>query len=434
MGETYSKSKQVAFMADGKSTFDDVGTGSQFANTHSQQTDTSTFYKGTVGMTGERNPFWKDQIRHEQDATTAFSGTMLSGHSGLCFASAKLAYHDIAVGINTRESKWKYRGFLSYPIVPSTFTSLPGDIQARVLNRCIARFLENCTSVRSSIEGGQDFGEYKETLRTILNPLGSLRNKIGSYFSSLRKAKKRYRNPETLRKVLGDTYLEFRFGINPLVSDVASLIADAGRFRFPTYPVSGKAHEKYDATASTQGMSLLQFPNGCTMQLNKHTEYRVRYKGAIRSGAQASGQLSWAQSLRLLPEDWLPTAWDLLPFSWVADYFTNIGEIFNALSFVEGNIVWGCRTDRIINTVKYEGLTAATLSPPNPAIWATTANESFAHGGESEFRYTSVQRSKLSHGDFLPAFVFRIPGGKYPYFNMTAVLSGYVRNLVPFHH
>jgi hypothetical protein len=211
------------------------------------------------------------------------------------------------------------------------------------------------------------------------------------------------------------------------------LIADAGRFRFPVYPVHGGATGTFDSSNTLTGMAesgyCSIFKPSAYMKIN--SSYSVRFKGAIRTNTD-NGQIGRAQSLRLLPADWLPTAWDLLPWSWVADYFTNIGDIIQALSFPTSNLVWACETDRTINTVEYSDvfLVMKDWLPPD-YYWVQTPKFNCS-GGSARFRFNNVNRSPVTGASLLPSFEFSIPTSKYPYFNLAAVLITRSKKLVPF--
>lgn len=397
--------------------------------------DNGTQFFSANSTTGYRNPFWKSQIKLGQNATTNFVGVRYSGQGSFVTIVWDSIYRLQALNSNpAADVVWHYEtsGLPSYSVGPSQAIT-PTDVRTRVRNRALRKFLDDCQSKLSSIEAGQDFGEYKETLHSIKNPLGSMRTKLVSYLESLTKAKRRVRNAKALAKVLADTYLEFRFGINPLVEDVANLIADAGRYRFPVYPVRGQASDLWAGSNTIVGMGS---PGYCSIfnpshNMKSNTTYMVRFKGAIRTNA-SFGQIGRAQSLRLLPSDWLPTAWDLLPWSWVADYFTNVGDIIQALSFPVSNLVWACETDRVVSTVEYSDVfLLKTNWLPQDYYWVKEPSFN-SLGGSASFTYSDVNRSPVVGSGLIPQFEFSIPTGKYPYYNLAAVLITRAKKLVPF--
>lgn len=389
------------------------------------------FYNAVDSLNGFRNPRWKDQIRLGQNATTPLTGSRTSPDPQTFFTAGLTQ-----TLFNTQTQQSRVSNYEAYgkflPLGPPTPSVPNSGATTRVDNHCIRKFLDAAAAIQSSIEAGQDFGELKQTIESIHHPLKSLREGILHYLQALKRIKvsKRYKRPH-LEKVIGDVYLEWHFGWNPLVADIADLIADAGRTRFPVYPVYASAGETFDGVADRLQLSLGVLPGVAYMPYRTTHRYSVRMKGAIRSNASSStGTISWAQSLRLTPKDWLPTIWDLVPYSWMADYFINIGDILQALSFVESSLVWGSRTSRTFSETETFGLTYAAPNDVIPFPYRLTDNTAWCYGGSYKTSVSSVNRSTIGEGDLIPRVEVSIPTSKYPFFNMAAVLSQSARSSV----
>lgn len=378
---------------------------------------------------GERNPSWRQQIRDGLNATTAFSGVATSEEPGSFFT----VYYD---------SRWRnvqtknIGGTLAdasgyfYPKAPPTNTP-SNSVVTSVENLCIARFLSAAESVQSSIEAGQDIGEYKEVLHSIRKPLATLQDSLVSYLSQLRKLKKAVKKPAKLRKLVADTYLEFHFGWQPLVADVAGLIADAGRFRFPVYPIKAKAHADYSVSEDEGTFGAPLIPDSLHYHSVSTGTYFCRIKGAVKARNYDNGQTSLASSLQLTPDRWLPTAWDLLPYSWIADYFTNIGDIFQGLSFISSDLVWGCKTTRNKNIVRVSNF-YVRHTPLVPTSIRPILNDFVnVYGGNYEASATNISRTSVQGIDLIPTIEFKLPGTKYPFLNMGALLLQQSKGIAP---
>jgi hypothetical protein len=262
-----------------------------------------------------------------------------------------------------------------------------------------------------------------------------MHDKLLSYFSSLKKVKSKYKRVvPSLAKALADTYLEFRFGVQPLVDDVAQVVADAGRFRFQEYPITASASQVFAGSDSTFTPRTGYWATTPTVSqgIVSNSTYTVRYKGAVKSGCNASGKLGFVQSLRLLPRDWLPTAWDLLPYSWIADYFANIGDIIQSLSFCYQDLAWGCKTTRTSTSNRAGEFYWKSWATFDPNTYVVVSDDRWVYGGSSTLSVTSFTRSALVSSDLIPRFQFRIPVSKYPYLNLAALLVGRAKSLVPF--
>lgn len=386
---------------------------------------------------GVKNPTWRTQVKRHQNATTAFNATYTTGDATWCTIEWHSFYSN-ATGSVYQGYDFEVGAMLHYPNI-SSLPSVPGAVSTRVTNRCIQKFNALSDQIRSSVELGQDLGEYKETLESIHRPLSSMRDKIFDYLHQLGKLKRKIKNPPSLAKALADTYLEWRFGINPLVSDVAQLIADAGRYRFPLYPFSVTSGEEYAVSLGTQQVNPSQQWSGMafdglglvpTWNTRSSSAYSVRYKGELYSGCNVkTGQISRAQAWELTPKDWLPTAWDLLPYSWIADYFVNVGDMIRGLCSCFSDVAWGCKTVRTTGKLDYSPITITPLVI-NPSFHWVYKNH-IALGGNASWVTRNVQRSPLVSSDLMPRFQIRVPVSKYPYYNMGALVLSRAKQLVP---
>lgn len=391
-----------------------------------------------ASATGSYNPRWKDEIRSGSNATTSFTGIEYDAKTEFMSLIQDIA----AFNPNSVPKDWSRYREISGHFYPNSIVSPPSppsSVVTSVTNRCISRFIASCDSARSSFEAGQDFGEYKETLHSIKSPFESLRAKTLHYLNTLARSKSRLRGKvPSLIKVLSDSYLEWHFGVAPLISDIAQAAVDAGRFRYPVYPVHGSASERYSYIANSASSQAITLPS-MSISINAHYDtqsygvYSLRYKGAIRSGADDQSRISVIQAYQLYPRNWLPTAWDLLPYSWLADYFVNVGDLIRGLSFVTADLTWGCRTERIEQTQAWQLRGIDSLSPPVASPpWQVLHNKTEFYGGNGHFSAKTVNRRVLDGSDYIPRLEFKFPTSKYAAANIGAILVQRFKSLVPF--
>jgi len=384
-------------------------------------------------VTGVKNPRWRDQVRQGQNATTPFTGTKvtfdqdwLSYTCDSFFVQNPPQPPNVWQRYRTLDGRWTPLSGIAWPGDP------PAAVVTRVTNRCIGKFLDAYDNARSSIEAGQDLGEYRETLHTLMKPMHSMFQKTVHYLNVLMKVRQTVHHPPTLRKVLADTYLEYHFGIKPLALDVAAAIADAKRSRLDIVRISASASERYNVTIANRVTDPpLGGAPGFTWATQSYGEFKCRMLGGIRSDADPDGKISLGQAWQLYPDKWVPTAWDLLPFSWLVDEFVNVGEIYRGLSFLSSKLAWGCKTTRTVYARNWRLVSCSPAPSPGPG-WTQVRREADVQGGNGYQNTTVVNRSVLGTDDLLPRVQFSIPTSKYPYFNIAAVLSQRIRKLTPF--
>jgi hypothetical protein len=377
-------------------------------------------------LTGVKNPMWRSEILRGVGATTQCSGLnftfedqfVTQGFSG-----------DLGPPTHITQVFELY-GRIGYA-APTTTDTPSASTVAAVSNRCIRKFLDSVESARSSVEAGQDLGEYKESIESMIHPMNSMKELITGYFSKLRKAKKQYGNNRiSLIKALADSYLEFTFGWNPLAIDVANAYAGLqNRSRFsPTVPVSASASEQFAGVNQRQlGSGNLQ-----TTKCNFRTQsrYTIRYKGAVKVRLE-DGNVPVLDVLRLSTvRDFVVTAWDLLPYSFIVDYFVNVGDVISGVTFPFADLAWGNKTVRTETKWFYTMLDDSSVTAATFGFQKFLGR--FTYGGNSKYSVTSFSRSALVPSDLVPRLRISIPVSSKPWENIAALLASSRKGLVPF--
>jgi len=360
---------------------------------------------------GVNNPSWKSQVKNLQGATTSADGSKTVFNSEPYISS----FIQLSNGISYAMIGSPYHVLPSLPIPGADI-----NVVSRVVDSAYSQFLTKAKNQLSSFESGQDLGELKETIESILHPMKSLREHVLSYFSSVKKLKSRYKKASSLRKALADSYLEWTFGWKPLSADIADGIVGLGSTRLPNAPIDSFAKEKYDHTESEVDSSALT-SGGFVAHLTTTGVFSIRLKGLVNvyyTGLQPSLR----QELRLLPEDFLPTAWDLLPYSFVVDYFTNVGDIINAVSFPRAAMRW-CQqsshderhaSQRYVDAVDHSSVGSRSLSSSN-----------------LEVSTTAFSRRSVNPADHIPEVHFSLPLSMKPWENIAALIAGRTKPLIP---
>jgi hypothetical protein len=386
----------------------------------------------TNSLNGELNPSWRSQIKAGANASTPASGSITRCSRGSVDAFSKITRVDIP-GATIYENQFA-SGTPNLNF--SRINTAAADVQARVHNHLISKWVSQVQSIQSSFEAGQDLGEWKQTRDAMIRPLSSLQDHVLGYFDKLKKVRHGLsRNSGSSRKVgiakaLNDAYLEWTFGWNPLVSDIAKAYVglQTRNDRMALVPISVSAHEDYSATDDTEIVPL--GPSNLSVQFSRKVKstYTERIKGAIRNNL-VNGQQPVADILQLAPRNFIPTVWDLLPYSFIVDYFLNIGNILQAYSMNFSDVAWGNFTTRTLTTSDYAVLKIAVAIPGPPSYISSFG----ASGGNSYFSCVNFTRDVLKQDMLIPSLQFSLPlGSKKPWINMASLLFARVEKFVPF--
>lgn len=378
---------------------------------------------------GVGNSGWRRQVELGINATTNFTGVRLKvqsdpGEQSYFFYNPNFQ--------RTQNDMWYGTGmkdFLYFPAHDASLVSTAG-------NRALIKVLSAVREAQVQLSGPTFLGELRETVHMIRSPAKALRGGISDYLSTL---KKRARGPSSAkRRILADTWLEFSFGWKPFFHDIADGVKAYQQVmrRNTAYVVRGSGKAE---SATTSGS--LAGPN-FTGIVNNHyekvlNEATTRYIVGLWQHCYGPDQSleSVSRSFGFVPREWAPTAWELLPWSFLVDYFVNIGDVIQATATSTADVTWICRTDRQDSRLicSYGWTDQAFMASHIAGVKGTGCKMLYATGstGSSATRRTTVNRSKpASLG--IPTLAFKMPGLSTQWINMAALGAAH-RKMVPYY-
>jgi hypothetical protein len=286
---------------------------------------------------GFKQPGWRDLIKKHLSATTIASGTKskiqapyVSGYARWVDPPTGVPFLVTYTGVPTNE----YIGTAQYDY----------SYDDEIRNSALVAFLKKCKNAQRHFQSGVFIGEIRETLHLIRKPALALRELTSSYVQKVRIGAHRYNRREQLR-LLSNQWLEYSFGAKPLihdVSDAAKALASL-QFDFPTSTVKAFAAREYSQQSFVTkipiaGGRIHYNVDGKRVQLGRRD-----IKGVVRLSTSGDpNRLRTVIGARL--PDFIPTIYELIPYSFLVDYFTNIGEILEAYSFSRADLIWVCDT------------------------------------------------------------------------------------------
>jgi hypothetical protein len=415
---------------------------------HSYSRNTSTL-NATDSRQGSDLPKFRQIIREGGNATTGFTGVrqvceIENGNMSLVVTDTSgniEVYH--TSGANQREIN-------SYGFPASTISDVSANNQA--LKFIYRRIREE----RSAFQGGIFLGEALESLKMISSPAKTLRTQLGKYLDAVVRRESDYRaltlmqkkrarrapamiynfkqtqrdlesnlrrnsrraaiaRETAIGKSLADTWLEYSFGWSPLVNDIQTAqkafrkLMDEWEY---TTKLSGVG--KDEETTSTADYN--QFGQIWNVLYKRITtdSIMVRYLCGMRSRTfKAPGDARLSEQFGFVIEQFIPTVWELLPWSFLVDYFTNIGDILDASATCTADISWVAKTIRRSVEVKATG---------TPTSWKS-GNTTYSASGSAgcvKKRVTSVIRGAVS-GLPNPTFRVEVPTLSTQWINMLAL-------------
>jgi len=379
-------------------------------------------YQYTSTRTGGKVDAWRWKIRHHQNAGSYLTGTKwkIGGGYGTHYGS----FYIRSGGVLFLRYE-SVTGNLIQLFVPDLLTP---DGSADQTARQV--FYKRAKAKQTSFRTLTFLGELGETLRMLRNPTRALREGLGDYVKTVTKRSRRIKrsNRPALNRVVGDTWLEYTYGWAPLISDARGA-AQALNERLERYQglyakVSSRGFERNFTQSSPQA----NFPADRILRrsvvLSTWRDYTVKYYGEVESRPKNSIQAD----MQLFGANWrevIPTAWELLPYSFLVDYFTNVGDVLDAWTFQRSTIAWCMKTVR--SSADLVG--SVTALPSDITGYGTIAT------GQPQLNVMTCSPLRVTKSTVyrnlttpeVPSFDWKIPGFGRRYANMAALGNARLR-------
>lgn len=370
--------------------------------------DVSAGVNETQEKIGQNNPRWKSQIRAGADATTPFDASeyFISSFSP---GTLRTRYYDGSYKVYREQSvdgnTWLARtSCWGKPLW--TLNTSKADSDA------LAVFIRRATAVNQSFDSFTALGELAETLRMLHHPASALQRGIQSYSKSVRKRTSRLmrgltpnsaKGSRTLKevgKIVTDSWLEYQYGWRPLAKDIESAYHAASKATSIVDLVvvkGGGRQQSYSFGNDSVSTGIGATETGSYRTIQTATViYRAGIKVTVGKYATPLGQ--WGVSTR----NFLPSVWELTPYSFLVDYFTNIGNMISALSFPRTSVAWSNKT---VITEAEKRFTANAVNPSSGYSILDWSPQIVVH------RNRTVSRRTYG-GSFIPSLDFHVPGSK----------------------
>jgi len=355
---------------------------------------------------GDNIPGWKRLVAEGHNATTTMVGTKTttSVHPG----SLKLVLRSVFADPSEPDVVSESQGIH----IPGSGASSPPLSLSEADNLAMIDFLRNCKDAQTQMQGGTFLAELKETIDLIRAPMRLLHNRTASFIKEQRLVARGVRlTPLKLRakaiaRAVSEGWLAYSFGISPTIHDINDGFEALSELTHPsrpyTFPVRGKgsARASEDGGVLSSGFAIWG-TNGIGRSLVKHSRF-VRYYGKIHLPMT---QVTVLDRFGLNLRDIVPTIWEEIPWSFLADYFSNIGDVLEAWSFDQALIEWVSKGSLTKSLSILTDLRQMKEVTPGPSF---TKLEYSGFPGYVDWTTTSVVR-EVVNGGLHPSFSVELP-------------------------
>lgn len=259
------------------------------------------------------------------------------------------------LAVATAHASGTFNAIYGLSFTPSTPPAFSGTAYTTAYNLAVSRLYSSLREIQSHANVGEDLGEISQTIKLLGKPMAGMQNlmryTLSNHLSLLKRA--RWNNTKQIAKGLADVTLEYRFGIEPLISTFAkAYVALENRDRianFIPFGASGKG-ESYSFTTPVHSAL-----GADEIWINKITanKFKVRFKGMYSAESEID-KYALNQSLGLTWRESIPTLYNLIPYSFLLDYVINLNQFIETLAVPWGNVRWCNMTERSEQEVRIE--------------------------------------------------------------------------------
>lgn len=291
---------------------------------------------------------------------------------------------------------------------------------------------------QTAFQGGVFMGEIGETLRMLRGAGRNLWRGIHDYSWDVKRylrladnARRSAGNPRNYVPYLRDRtqhlsnmWLEHAYGWRPFWSDIGSANAALERRLDdydPSYPWLGTGEDRRAVSTLPESGSDWSGNVAWRKVRNVETTARVSYYGRIRGKSAMDRLIFETRLMGFDPNSFIPTVYELIPYSFLVDYFTNLGNVIESWSTWESDLLWCSRGTYVerkqhVTDWAYDGA-AVKAALPTPAF---SPVGSLSSNGKHVSSWVIKSRSK-NGGLAPPGFRFRIPGLGMKWLNIGAL-------------
>jgi len=381
---------------------------------------------------GDNIPNYRDVIARGDNATTSLSGSytkLLSYKEGKIVCEYKAHWPGTSFVNLGHVYGFGTIGPFSLVISESVPTST-----STANNRALARWNAKAAGVNRQFQGGVFFAELHKTLHGIAHPAEALFQGIERYSNAATKlrrsfvknraaynsltASRRRSVSKAFSTAASGLWLEQSFHWLPLYYDIQGAI-NALAATWDSWPSVSVKVSAFDEQSHVrlQSSHLSGIASWITC-VDTVSGVSVRLYGKVR----VRPRLPWRPDMAALGFDFasfVPTLWELVPYSWAVDYFTNIGDIIYGCSQGGTDVAWTSRSQKRLVKKSFtstgDASYKAVASPP------FVLDYSYISSLPSEVVIEKAIFDRTPQIDtYIPSLDWRVPGLSLKWLNVGA--------------
>jgi ribosomal protein S17E len=371
---------------------------------------------------------WVDSFHGVKNS--AHKWQLLNGRLATAFAngvrttvSATPGFLEVMCYVNNLSpSSRRKNGLIGYMHRPA---DIPGSVvvpAGRADEDAAGKLISAYARTMSSLEGQVLAGESREAIQMIGNRGRGLYNSVAGLVTRMRRMseparkrriRQRYRtlagvqpvDVKAISKSLADTYLETVYGWVPLLNDIRAAKEVLNEYRPPFEYVQG-SNVDVQGTVSTTSAEVTQGVLAYSREYRRVDRYSVNYACMARLYyGQNVPTRDLFRNAGVTLQAFVPTIWNLIPYSFLIDYFMNVNEVITGYSY------WDSMPGDFARCILHETHQTWWAGNARPSLAAPTFEPKvISQPSTIDVIVRSFHRTRHSTGLPLPRLHFRMPG------------------------
>lgn len=278
----------------------------------------------------ESNRNWRKRIKREPVLTGELHASITQQRAPSPMIGFRGVRDDQSKVIRTVENN-------PFVAIAPGLANLDTSLRTVATNKAIAILLKRYHRQTRALQGLVFLGELRETMELLRRPTHGVMHLLQRYLNRQRQTLTQYKRGrlsfKKATKKVSDEWLTFSFGVSPLISDYNDAANYYNKYwnepKVGSVPISARA----GAESSIPPIVVEQsFPDSWYLRHTNLVGQQVTIK--LRSAFTAhAGSGPSAAVLGTSYRDFIPALWELIPWSFFVDYFTNVSDILEAWSY-----------------------------------------------------------------------------------------------------
>lgn len=313
-------------------------------------------------------------VNHRNFSGRRKQGEVMIGHLDLTTWERVLTSGSLATGTyNSYSNTWSgdLTSALAAAQPPDIVTCNESAMQQDVLTKAWSRMNA------SSICTGEILADIGKTVSMLKSPFKGACALLQKVLKTKKQILKRNKGIH-VERAIADAWLEYRYGWKPILLDMGEII-DATHnavAKMKTARLVARSEVK-DSRSTVKSFVRAAYPAGWNgWKGSGSVKYQIDSRvagGVLYEISNRNGPEYLLQVLGLRPRDVPATLWEVLPFSFVADWFSNVGNWLQAITPAEGIVPLGWWTTTIRKTITdYSGGPMYYTVPASPTPYEAT--------------------------------------------------------------